>query len=100
VEQAKDMIRLLEPLGPMEIEVGHSGADVGPMRPSGVVLMGHQVDGSTYFNFHHSAADTIDKVDPVELSKNVAAMAVMAFVIADMPERMGKPAGEESAGSK
>jgi carboxypeptidase Q len=100
-EQLRDAIRLLEPLGPMDIEVGYSGADVGPLRPAGVVLMGHRVDGSTYFNFHHTAADTIDKVDPTELSKNVAAMAVMAYVIADMPERLGKrTASGEEAGSK
>jgi carboxypeptidase Q len=100
-EQLRDIIRVLEPLGPMEIEVGHSGADVGPMRDSGVVLMGHQVEGSTYFHIHHTAADTIDKVDPAELSRNVAAMAVMAYVLADMPDRLGRPSAEpQPAGSK
>jgi carboxypeptidase Q len=99
-EQLKDIIRVLEPLGPMDIEVGYSGADVGPMRDAGVVLMGHRVEGATYFHLHHSAADTIDKVDPTELSKNVAAMAVMAYVIADMPERLGRQTVEDAAGSK
>jgi len=41
-----------------------------------------------YFDWHHTQADMLDKVDPVELRKNVAALAVMVFVIADMPETL------------
>jgi carboxypeptidase Q len=44
------------------------------------------VEGSKYFWFHHTAADTPDKVNPKELSQCAAAMAVMAYVIADLPE--------------
>ena len=87
--QLSDMLRLLNPLGPMEAKLGGSGADIGPMKPDGVVLLGHRVEGSTYFDYHHTAADTIDKVDPVELSKNVAALATIAYILADMPERIG-----------
>jgi hypothetical protein len=43
-------------------------------------------DGRTYFNYHHTAADTLDKVVPSELRENAAAMAVMGYVLADMPE--------------
>jgi carboxypeptidase Q len=39
-------------------------------------------DGRTYFNYHHSAADTLDKVDPLELRENAAAMAVMGYALA------------------
>jgi hypothetical protein len=59
------------------------------MKRDGVLLMGHLVDGAKYFDYHHSPADTLDKVDPTELSQNVAVMAVAAYVIADMEERLG-----------
>ncbi|MCH9034803.1 MAG: ABC transporter substrate-binding protein, partial [Planctomycetes bacterium] len=57
-------------------------------RP-GVLLMGHRVEASTYFDYHHSAADTLDKVDPIELSRSVAAMATYTYILADMPQRLG-----------
>jgi len=98
-EQLRDIMNLLSPLGSMDVKTGSSGADVGPMRASGVVLMGHRVEGSKYFDYHHSAADTIDKVDPTELSMNVAALATVAYVIADMPERLGRPVAGETVES-
>ena len=90
VAQLRDIAPLLEDLGAGDIVTGWSGADIGPMRDAGVVLMGHRVDGSTYFDYHHSLADTFDKINPELLNKNVAAMAIMAYVLADMPERLGK----------
>ncbi len=60
------------------------------MRDSDAVLMGFRVEGSKYFNYHHSRADTLDKIDRDELSQCVAAMAVMAYVLADMPQRVGE----------
>jgi carboxypeptidase Q len=89
VEQMRDILSLLAPLGPLKAVAGGSGADIGPMKPFGVMLMGHNVEGSTYFDFHHSHADTLDKVDPTELSQNVAVMAVVSYVLADMPDRIG-----------
>jgi carboxypeptidase Q len=44
-----------------------------------------------YFHVHHTDADAMDKVDPTELRKNVAAMAVLSYVLADMPERLDDP---------
>ncbi len=64
------------------------GADIGPIMQLGVPGMGLQVDGTRYFWYHHTEADTIDKLDPHEVSLVVAAMAVMAYVVADMPERL------------
>jgi len=49
---------------------------------------GLEVDGSRYFWFHHTDADTVDKLDPVEMQKCVAALAVLAFVVADLPEKL------------
>jgi hypothetical protein len=45
-----------------------------------------------YFDIHHTAADALDKVDPEELRQNVAAMAVLAYVLAEMPGRLDDPA--------
>jgi carboxypeptidase Q len=45
------------------------------------------VDGN-YFLIHHTPADTIDKIDPMDVSRNAAAIAVMTYVIAEMPERL------------
>jgi carboxypeptidase Q len=45
-------------------------------------------DRRDYFWFHHSAADTVDKVDPVELNRCVAALAVMLYGVAEMPETL------------
>ncbi|MCH7534979.1 MAG: hypothetical protein IH948_04425 [Bacteroidetes bacterium] len=60
------------------------------MKEAGVILMGHRVEGSKYFDYHHTHADTIDKVDPVELSRNVAMLATVAYILADMPQRLGE----------
>jgi hypothetical protein len=62
------------------------GADISPLAKSGVPLFGILQDGRTYFNYHHTAADTLDKVVPSELQENAAAMAVLAVALADMPE--------------
>jgi hypothetical protein len=56
-----------------------------------VPSLGLEVDGSRYFDYHHTDADTLDKVDPDSLARDVAAVAVTAFVIADMPGRLGAP---------
>ena len=64
------------------------GADVGPIMQLGVPGMGLEVDGTRYFWFHHTDADTMDKLDPAEMQRCVAVMAVMAYVVADLPERL------------
>jgi hypothetical protein len=46
------------------------------------------VEASGYWDFHHSQADTLDKIDPTDMKKNVAALAVTAYVLADMPGRL------------
>ena len=89
-EQLHDLVSLLSPIGSMKASTGHSGADISPMKPAGVILMGHDVEGATYFDYHHTQADTIDKIDPEVLSQNVAALATMAYILADMPTRLGE----------
>ncbi|MEO8449701.1 MAG: M28 family metallopeptidase [Gemmatimonadota bacterium] len=79
---------LLKRIGADSIGPVGGGADIGPMLASGVPLMGHEVDGTRYFWYHHTDADNVDKLDPREVAMNVAAMAVMAYIVADLPERL------------
>lgn len=88
--------RLLAPIGAGTITRGGGGADIGPIMQRGVPGMGLQVDGSRYFWYHHTQADTPDKLDPADVAKCVAAMAVMAYVVADLEDplpRAAAPAG-------
>jgi Zn-dependent M28 family amino/carboxypeptidase len=62
------------------------GADIAAMSEAGVPALGILQDGRTYFNYHHSAADTLDKVIPGELRENAAAMAVMGYALASMKD--------------
>lgn len=80
--------KLLEPIGSGEIVRGGGGADIGPLMREGVPGMGLRVDGSRYFWYHHTHADTIDKLDPHEVALSVATLAVMAYTVADLPERL------------
>jgi len=90
-DQMNEIVQLLSSsIGEMSVITGHTGADISPMKSSGVMLMGHRVEGSTYFNFHHTHADTIDKISPEVLSKNVATLATVAYILADMPDRIGE----------
>jgi carboxypeptidase Q len=77
---------LLEPIDADSITKGGGGADIGPIMARGVPGMGLSVDGTRYFWYHHSDADTIDKLDPADMGKCVAALAIMIYVVADLDE--------------
>ena len=67
------------------------GADIGPsVRVANIPSMSLDVDRSNYFTIHHTPADTMDKIDPTEVAQNVAAIAVMAYIVADLPDRLGR----------
>lgn len=76
---------LLKPVGANQVRPAGGGADIGPIMQHGVPGLSHVVDGTRYFWYHHTHADTIDKLDPREMAMNVAAMAVMAYIVADLP---------------
>jgi carboxypeptidase Q len=78
--------RLLARIGADTISRGGGGTDIGPIMERGVPGMGLNTEGSRYFWYHHSDADTVDKLDPHEMAECVATMAVMAYVVADLPE--------------
>lgn len=84
----EDIATLLNPIESGQILRGGGGADIGPLMQKGVPGMGLNVDGTKYFWYHHTHADTPDKLDPREMALCVATMAVMAYVVADMPDRL------------
>ena len=88
-ETVKAIASLLAGIAADQVIVGGGGADIGPSVQEGhLPAMSLEVDGSRYFLIHHTPADTIDKIDPVEMAKCAAAVAVMAYVVADLPQRL------------
>nr|MBP6608575.1 M20/M25/M40 family metallo-hydrolase [Deltaproteobacteria bacterium] len=75
---------LLAPLRASMVGVPGGGADLRPLAERGVPVVGLQVAGERYFVYHHSAADTVDKVDPVELGQVAAALAVFVYGAAEL----------------
>jgi len=92
LERLGDLARLLRPLGADSIAAGGGGADIGPLQAASVPLLGLRLDGTRYFDWHHSPADTLDKVDAQELALGAAAVAVVAYTLAEMPETLPRPA--------
>jgi carboxypeptidase Q len=87
--KVRQIATLLRGIGADRISAGGGGADIGPSVAAGKVpSMSLDVDGSRYFLLHHTPADTVDKIDPQELSICAAAIAVMSYGVADMPERL------------
>ncbi|NIM02377.1 MAG: M20/M25/M40 family metallo-hydrolase [Acidobacteria bacterium] len=80
--------RLLEAIDAQDIRRGGGGADIGPLMRSGVPGLGLRTVGEHYFDWHHTDADTLDKVDPQSFRKAIALLGVMGYVLADMPERL------------
>jgi carboxypeptidase Q len=75
-------------VGAGKISLGHSGTDVGPLVEAGVPGFGLDVDNRTYFDIHHTNADTLDKVNADELAADVAAVASFVYGLADSRERL------------
>jgi carboxypeptidase Q len=90
-ETVKAIATLLAGIAADQISLGGGGADISPsMQEAHVPGMSLEVDGTKYFLIHHTPADTIDKIDSVEMAKCAAAVAVMAYVVADLPQRLGE----------
>jgi hypothetical protein len=68
------------------VEAPETGEDIGGLTEKGVPSFAPVQDSRFYFNYHHTAADTFDKVDPQHLNENAAVMTVLAFALADSAE--------------
>jgi carboxypeptidase Q len=91
LSRAQQIAPLLAGLGADRFRSGGAGTDIEPLMKKGVIGIGHETVMERYFDWHHTQSDMLDKVDPVELRKNVAAMAVLAWVLADMPGTLLEP---------
>ena len=89
-----DLARLLE------VEQGNNetreGSDIGPLAPARVPVISLAQDATTYFDYHHTSNDTLDKIDPKDLDQNVASWVAVTYVAAEMPGDFGRaPEGGE-----
>jgi len=91
-EKARDYIldiaSLLDPIGAGTITNWGRAADVAPLNDNGVPVMSLNVDNSKYFWYHHTNADTFDKIDFREFNNCIAAMAIMSYVVSDMEKKL------------
>jgi carboxypeptidase Q len=88
------MARLTAPLqwlGLGPVSAGGGGADTSPLKYQGVPMVTLKLDTSRYFDWHHSAADTFDKVEGRELALDAAGIAVLAWQLAESPEVLPRP---------
>jgi carboxypeptidase Q len=86
-----EIMTLLAPLGMAEISGGGGGADIGPISTLGKVpMLAYSGDSTKYFTIHHTPADTIERIEPQEVSKAAASLAAVIYVVADMPQSLPK----------
>ena len=87
--RAVEIGKLLEEIEAGQMRPGGGGSDISPLLAVGVPGFGVQTVGTHYFDWHHTNADSFDKIVPREFQLNVASLAVLSYVLADMPERIG-----------
>jgi Zn-dependent M28 family amino/carboxypeptidase len=91
-----EILTLLQPLASLLQSQGagvtrlveETGSDVEPLGAAGVPTFAPIQDARTYFNYHHTAADTLDKINPRELQENCAVVAALAYTLASMPQSL------------
>jgi carboxypeptidase Q len=82
---------LLAGIDMQHVGPGGGGADIGPIATLGKVpMMAYAGDSTKYFTIHHTPADTVERIQPSEVSKAAASLGVMMYVVAEMPERLPK----------
>lgn len=80
-EQVESWKSLFKPYLIHYFELGGSGADVGPLKDGNTVLAGLRPDSQRYFDYHHAASDTFDKINKRELELGAATMASMVYLV-------------------
>ena len=88
--QFSPLMTALAPMGATLLDRGEEpgGADIEYLDAGGVPTLAPIVDTRTYFDYHHSAADTLDKVEPENIRRQVALLAMMAYFVADSPSAL------------
>ena len=86
------LVQCARPLG-LPVTAGGGGSDVSPLGRQGVLVVGLRPDATHYFDVHHTRADTVDRIDPANLREGVAAVAGLAWQLANEP-RGGATGGE------
>jgi len=80
----KAVAAIMQQSGAGALELSESaGADIGPMEKAGVPSFAPIQDNRFYFNFHHTAADTLDKINRKHLAETSAIIAVYAYALAN-----------------
>jgi len=91
-----ELLTLLQPLAVILQSQGagvtrlveETGSDVEPLGAAGVPTFAPIQDARTYLNYHHTAADTLDKIDPKNLQENCAVVAALAYTLSSMPQAL------------
>jgi Zn-dependent M28 family amino/carboxypeptidase len=88
------MAELSAPLSPLGVGLAvpseRHGADLWPLRGAGVPMVEVEQDASTYFDYHHSADDTYDKIDPPTLAQATAVFATFAYAVSRSAQDLGR----------
>ncbi len=88
MERMRRIGLLLKGIGAGDMVRGGGGADISPLTSEGVPSIGHRTTGEHYFNWHHTEADTLDKIDPQDFRVAIASLAVLGYTLADMRDRL------------
>jgi hypothetical protein len=83
IEIVRELAGRLSPLEAERVIEGGGGADISALRPHGVPLLALIQESSHYFDYHHSPADTLDKIDRADLDRATSALAVMTWLLAE-----------------
>ena len=86
---AREILSLLKSVGADSLAGEGEGADIGPLMEQGIPGFSVETVGTHYFDWHHSVEDVLENVNPLDLRKHSAAIAVLAYVLADMPGTLG-----------
>lgn len=90
-----EIAQVLAPLGIQHTgNQAGGGPDISPLKAAGVAVVNLYQDGTRYFDLHHTADDTFDKVDEAQLSQNVAAYAAFTYLVAQYEGRFNIEAVE------
>ncbi len=90
----RDIVSLLGAIGTDTVSPGGGGSDIAPIVADGVPALSPRTVAEHYFDWHHTEADTLDKVDPDSFKRNTAMLAVVAYVLADMDGRLAGRKGD------